>query len=307
MSNITAASVKALRDLSGAGMMDCKTALVETEGDMDKAIDLLRSKGLSAAAKKSGRTASEGLVCIKIDETKGTLVEVNSETDFVARNDIFQKFVNQVTATAHTIDGDFDSLNSAEYSKSSQSVEQETINIVATIGENISIRRCKSLQVVKGAISGYVHNSIAENMGKIGVLVGLESEASLEKLSTIGKNLAMHICSADPQSLDIESLDSEVLERERQILIEQAKDTGKNPEIIDKMVEGRLRKYYEESVLLEQVYVLDTDIKVRQAIETAAKEIGSDINVTGYIRYKIGEGIDQKDDDFAAEVERMTS
>jgi elongation factor Ts len=307
MSNITAASVKALRDLSGAGMMDCKTALVETEGDMDKAIDLLRTKGLSAAAKKSGRTAAEGLVCIKIDGTKGTLVEVNSETDFVARNDIFQKFVNQVTATAHTIDGDFDSLNSSEYAKSSQSVEQETINIVATIGENISIRRCESLQVVKGIISGYVHNSIAENMGKIGVLVGLESEASLEKLSTIGKNLAMHICSADPQSLDIESLDSEVLERERQILIEQAKDTGKNPDIIDKMVEGRLRKYYEESVLLEQVYVLDTDIKVRQAIERAAKIIGSDINVTGYIRYKIGEGIDQKDDDFAAEVERMTS
>lgn len=307
MSNITAASVKALRDLSGAGMMDCKTALVETEGDMDKAIDLLRTKGLSAAAKKSGRTASEGLVCIKIDGTKGTLVEVNSETDFVARNDIFQKFVNQVTATAHTIDGDFDSLNSSEYPKSGQSVEQETINIVATIGENISIRRCESLQVVKGIISGYVHNSIAENMGKIGVLVGLESEASLEKLSTIGKNLAMHICSADPQSLDIKSLDSEVLERERQILIEQAKDTGKNPDIIDKMVEGRLRKYYEESVLLEQVYVLDTDIKVRQAIEKAAKEIGSDINVTGYIRYKIGEGIDQKNDDFAAEVERMTS
>ena len=307
MSNITAASVKALRDLSGAGMMDCKTALVETEGDMDKAIDLLRTKGLSAAAKKSGRTASEGLVCIKIDGTKGTLVEVNSETDFVARNDIFQKFVNQVTATAHTIDGDFDSLNSSEYPKSVQSVEQETINIVATIGENISIRRCESLQVVKGIISGYVHNSIAENMGKIGVLVGLESEASLEKLSTIGKNLAMHICSADPQSLDIKSLDSEVLERERQILIEQAKDTGKNPDIIDKMVEGRLRKYYEESVLLEQVYVLDTDIKVRQAIERVAKEIGSDINVTGYIRYKIGEGIDQKNDDFAAEVERMTS
>jgi len=307
MSNITAASVKALRDLSGAGMMDCKSALVETKGDMDKAIDLLRTKGLSAAAKKSGSTASEGLVCIKTEGTKGTLVEVNSETDFVARNDIFQNFVSEVTATAHTLDGDFDSLNSAEYNKSSQSVEEKTISIIATIGENISVRRCKGLKVGKGTISGYMHNSIANNMGKIGVLVALESEAPVEKLSSIGKSLAMHICSADPQSLDIQSLDKKVLERERQILIEQAKETGKNPDIIDKMVEGRLRKYYEESVLLEQVYVLDTDIKVRQAIEIAAKEIGSDINVTGYIRYKIGEGIEQKDDDFAAEVERMST
>ncbi|MFL2655440.1 MAG: translation elongation factor Ts [Alphaproteobacteria bacterium] len=307
MSDITAASVKALRDLSGAGMMDCKTALVETEGDMDRAIDLLRTKGLSAAAKKSGRAASEGLVCIKIDGTKGTVVEINSETDFVARNDIFQQFVNEVTVTAHALGGNFNLLNSAKYGTSSQSVEEETVNIVATIGENISIRRCESLEVTKGLISGYMHNAIVENMGKIGVLVALQSEAPIEKLSSIGKNLAMHICSADPQSLDIDSLDADVIGRERQILTEQAKESGKNPDIIDKMVEGRLRKFYEESVLLEQVYVLDTDVKVREAIEIAAKEIGSDINVTGYIRYKIGEGIEQKNDNFAEEVEKMSS
>lgn len=305
MADITAAAVKALREQSGAGMMDCKSALVESGGDMDAAIDLLRTKGLSAAAKKSGRAASEGLIGLKTDGTQGTLVEVNSETDFVARNEIFQTFVTNATAIAHSVGGDFEALKSSPYPGSDRTVEEEAVHMVATIGENISLRRSTGLKVTNGIVAEYVHNRVATGLGKIGVIIALESEAPTDKLVEIGKNLAMHICSADPQSLDIASLDPAVLGRERKILADQARESGKPDEIVDKMVEGRLRKYYEESVLLEQVYVLDTDTKVGKAIEAAAKDAGAAITVAGYVRYNLGEGLERKADDFAGEVARL--
>lgn len=305
MADITAAAVKALREQSGAGMMDCKSALVESDGDMDSAMDLLRTKGLSAAAKKSGRAASEGLIGLKTEGTTGTLVEVNSETDFVARNEIFQSFVANVTQIAHEAGGDFEALKSSPYPGSDRTVEEEAIQMVATIGENISLRRSTGLKVTNGLVAEYVHNRAATGLGKIGVIVALESEAPADKLAEIGKNLAMHICSADPQSLDIASLDPAVLERERKILSDQARESGKPAEIVEKMVEGRLRKYYEESVLLEQVYVLDPDIKVSKAIEAAAKDAGAEIAVAGYVRYNLGEGLERKEDDFAEEVARL--
>ena len=305
MAEITAAAVKALREQSGAGMMDCKSALVETGGDMDAAIDLLRTKGLSAAAKKAGRAASEGLIGLQTDGTAGAMVEVNSETDFVARNEVFQSFVANVTAAAFEVGGDFEALKSATYPGSDRTVAEEAVRMVATIGENISLRRSTGLKVTKGLVAEYVHNRVAPGLGKIGVIVALESDAPADKLAEIGRNLAMHICSADPQSLDIASLDPAVLERERKILADQARESGKPEEIVAKMVEGRLRKYYEESVLLEQVYVLDTDIKVAKAIEAVAKDAGANIAVAGYVRYNLGEGLERKVDDFAEEVARL--
>jgi elongation factor Ts len=307
MADVTAAAVKALREQSGAGMMDCKSALVETDGDMDAAMDLLRTKGLSAAAKKAGRAASEGLIGVKTEGTAGTLVEVNSETDFVARNETFQAFVSTVAGIAQDLGGDFDALKAAPYPGSDRTVDEEAIQMVATIGENISLRRSTGLKVNNGLVAQYVHNRVADGLGKIGVIVALESEAPADKLAEIGKNLAMHICSADPQSLDIASLDPAVLERERKILADQARDSGKPDDIVEKMVEGRLRKYYEESVLLEQVYVLDTDMKVGKAVEAAAKDAGAEITVAGYVRYNLGEGLEQKEDDFAEEVARLSN
>ena len=306
MAEITAAAVKALREQSGAGMMDCKSALVETDGDKDAAMDLLRTKGLAAAAKKAGRAASEGLIGLKTEGTAGVMVEVNSETDFVARNEIFQSFVSTVTAAAHDVGGDFDALKSSPFPGSERTVEEESVHLVATIGENISLRRSTGLSVSNGLVAEYVHNRVAPGLGKIGVLVALESDASADKLAEIGKNLAMHICSADPQSIDIASLDAAVLKRERKILTDQARESGKPDDIVEKMVEGRLRKYYEESVLLEQVYVLDTDTKVGKAVEAAAKEAGADITVAGYVRYNLGEGLERKEDDFAEEVARLS-
>ena len=307
MAEITAAAVKALREQSGAGMMDCKSALVETDGDMDAAMDFLRTKGLAAAAKKAGRTASEGLIGLKTGDTAGAMVEVNSETDFVARNEVFQSFVSTVTAIAFEVGGDFEALKAAPYPGGDRTVEEEAVHLVATIGENISLRRSTGLSVGSGLVAEYVHNRVAPGLGKIGVIVALESNAPTDKLADIGKNLAMHICSTDPQSVDIASLDPGVVERERKILADQARDSGKPEEIVDKMVEGRLRKYYEESVLLEQVYVLDTDIKVGKAVEAAAKEAGVEIKIAGFVRYNLGEGLEQKEDDFAEEVARLTT
>jgi len=307
MADITAAAVKALREQSGAGMMDCKTALVETDGDAEAAMDLLRTKGLAAAAKKAGRAASEGLIGIKVEGTAGAMVEVNSETDFVARNDVFQSFVENVTAITLGVDGDFDALKSAPYPGSERNVEEEATQMVATIGENISLRRSVGLSVSNGLIADYVHNHVAPGLGKIGVLVALESEAPADKLAQIGRQLAMHICSTDPQSIDIASVDADALERERTILTDQARESGRHDDIIAKMVEGRLRKYYEETVLLEQAFVLDTDMKVSKAIEEAGKEAGADITVAGFIRFNLGEGLESKEDDFAEEVARMTN
>ena len=306
MAEITAAAVKALRERSGAGMMDCKSALVETGGDMDAAFDLLRTKGHSAAAKKAGRAASEGLIGLKSDGTSGALIEINSETDFVARNDVFQSFVDNVAAIALAVDGDFEAIKSAPYPDSGRTVEEEAVQMVATIGENIGLRRSAGLSISNGLIAGYVHNKVAPGLGEIGVIVALESEAPADKLAEIGKNLAMHISWTDPQSIDIASVDPAALERERKILAVQARDSGKPDDIVDKMVEGRLRKFYEESVLLEQVYVHDTDTKVGKAIDAAAKEAGAVITVAGYVRYNLGEGLERKEDDFAEEVARLT-
>ena len=306
MAEITAAAVKALRERSGAGMMDCKSALVETDGDMDAAFDRLRTKGLSAAAKKAGRAATEGLIGLKIDGTSGALIEINSETDFVARNDVFQSFVDNVAAIALAVDGDFEAIKSAPYPDSGRTVEEEAVQMVATIGENIGLRRSAGLSISNGLIAGYVHNKVAPGLGEIGVIVALESEAPADKLAEIGKNLAMHISWTDPQSIDIASVDPAALERERKILADQARESGKPDDIVDKMVEGRLRKFYEESVLLEQVYVHDTDTKVGKAIDAAAKEAGAVITVAGYVRYNLGEGLERKEDDFAEEVARLT-
>jgi elongation factor Ts len=307
MAEITAAAVKELRERSGAGMMDCKSALVESQGDMDAALDFLRTKGLAAAAKKAGRAASEGLIGLKTNGTAGAIVEVNSETDFVARNETFQAFVADVAALALDVGGDFDKLKAAPYPGTGRTVEEETVQLVATIGENISLRRAAGVQTIgNGIVADYIHNKVTPDLGKIGVLVALQSDAPADKLAGIGKNLAMHICSSDPQSIDIASVDPATLERERKILADQARESGKPDEIVEKMVEGRLRKYYEETVLLEQVYVLDTDMKVGKAIEAAAKDAGADITVTGFIRFNLGEGLEGREDDFAEEVARLT-
>ena len=306
MAEITARMVKELRDKSGAGMMDCKSALVETDGDLDAAIDILRTKGLSAAAKKAGRAASEGLIGVKTTETSGAIVEINSETDFVARNDVFQTFVKNVTNIAQDVGGDFNSLKTSDYVSSSRTVEEEATQMVATIGENINLRRAAALQVEKGFVSEYVHNKVSDGLGKIGVLVALESEATPDQLSQLGRNLAMHICSADPQSIDVESLDPRTVERERKILLDQALESGKNDDIIQKMVEGRIQKFYQESVLLEQSYVLDTEKTVAEAIKEVSVDIGSDIVIKGYVRYNLGEGLEGKEDDFAEEVARLS-
>lgn len=307
MAEITAAAVKALREQSGAGMMDCKTALVETDGDTEAAMDLLRTKGLAAAAKKAGRAAIEGLIGLKAEGTAGAMVEVNSETDFVARNDVFQSFVEQVAAITLDVGGDFEALKSTPYPGSERTVEEEATQMVATIGENISLRRSVGLSVSKGLVAEYVHNHVASGLGKIGVLVALESDAPADKLAQIGKQLAMHICSTDPQSIDIASVDAAALERERTILTDQARESGRPDDIIAKMVEGRLRKYYEETVLLEQAFVLDTDVKVGKAVEAAGKEAGADITVAGFVRFNLGEGLERKEDDFADEVARMAN
>ena len=306
MAEITARMVKELRDKSGAGMMDCKSALVETDGDLDAAIDILRTKGLSAAAKKAGRAASEGLIGVKTTETSGAIVEINSETDFVARNDVFQTFVKNVTNIAQDVGGDFNSLKTSDYVSSSRTVEEEATQMVATIGENINLRRAAALQVEKGFVSEYVHNKVSDGLGKIGVLVALESEATPDQLSQLGRNLAMHICSADPQSIDVESLDPRTLERERKILSDQALESGKNDDIIQKMVEGRIQKFYQERVLLEQSYVLDTEKTVAESIKEVSVDIGSDIVIKGYVRYNLGEGLEGKEDDFAEEVARLS-
>jgi elongation factor Ts len=306
MAEITAASVKALREKSGAGMMDCKKALTETGGDMDAAIDWLRTKGLAAAAKKAGRVAAEGLVGMQAEGGKGVLVEINSETDFVARNDKFQEFVAGVTGVALGCGGDFEALKAAAYPGAGRTVADEAVNMVATIGENIGLRRSAGLSVGNGVVAGYIHNQTAPGMGKIGVLVALESGAPADKLQELGKQLAMHVAAAQPQFLTVDSVDAEALERERNVLVEQARASGRPDNIIEKMVEGRLRKYYEEVVLLEQVIVMDGETKVAKVVENAAKDAGAPIAVTGFVRFVLGEGIEREGDDFAAEVAALS-
>jgi len=306
MAEITAAAVKELREKSGAGMMDCKAALTETDGDMDAAVDWLRKKGLSAAAKKAGRAAAEGLVGMVVEGGVGALVEVNAETDFVARNETFQKFVAKVAQIALENGADSDALKAADFGDGN-TVEEATVNQVATIGENIGLRRSTRLTVSNGTVSGYIHNQIAPGMGKIGVLVALESDGDAAKLDEIGRQLAMHVAAAQPQFLNISSVDASALDREREVLAEQARASGKPDEIVQKMVEGRLRKYYEEVVLTEQVFVIDGETKVSKFLEAAAKDVGSPIKIAGFERFTLGEGVERREEDFADEVAKLTN
>ncbi|PWC87783.1 elongation factor Ts [Azospirillum sp. TSH100] len=302
MAEITASLVKELREKTGAGMMDCKKALNETQGDLEGAVDWLRKKGLAAAAKKSGRIAAEGLVAVATAGTKGAVVEVNAETDFVARNDKFQAFAAKAAELALATGGDVEALKAAAYPGTSHTAQDELTSLIATVGENMNLRRSVTLSVSAGVVVSYVHSAIAPGLGKIGVLVALESTGDAGKLADLGKQIAMHIAAARPDALDIADVDSSSLERERNVLAEQARASGKPENIIEKMVEGRVRKYYEEVCLLEQTYVIDGETKVRKVVENAAKDIGAPVKVTAFTRFALGEGIEKAQSDFAAEV-----
>ena len=301
MAEITAASVKELRERTGAGMMDCKKALGETSGDMEAAIDWLRTKGLAAAAKKAGRTAAEGLVGVAVEGTKGAVVEVNSETDFVAKNEQFQEFVRNVSTLALQSTGDVEALKTAAY-PTGGTVEEKLTDNIATIGENQSLRRTALLQVSEGVVVSYVHNAVAPGMGKIGVLVALESAASADALQALGKQIAMHIAAANPLALDADGLDAAMLERERAIAIEKAKESGKPDNIVEKMVEGSMAKFRKENALLSQLFVMDSKTPVGDVVAAAAKEAGSPITLKAFERFQLGEGIEKAESDFAAEV-----
>jgi elongation factor Ts len=301
MAEITAGSVKELRERTGAGMMDCKKALAETNGEMEAAIDWLRAKGLAAAAKKAGRTAAEGLVGVAVEGKRGTIVEVNSETDFVAKNEIFQDFVRNVAKLALQHGTDVEALGAAEYPGGGTVQEKLTDNI-AKIGENQSLRRATIVEVGEGAIVPYVHNQVAPGLGKIGVLVALESAASAETLNALGKQIAMHVAAAHPLALSAEELPVDLVERERSIAMEKAKESGKPQNIIEKMVEGGLAKFRKDNALLSQLFVIDNKTPVAEVVASAAKEAGTGIALKGFVRFQLGEGIEKKQEDFAAEV-----
>jgi len=306
MSEISAAQVRQLREASGAGMMDCKKALAETGGDIEAAIDWLRTKGLAAAAKKAGRAASEGLVAVAVAGTKGALAEINCETDFVARNPQFQAFAGKVAELALGAGGDVETLKAKPYPGSGRTVAEESKSLVASIGENIQVRRTALLEVGRGAVAAYVHNQAAPGLGKIGVLVGLESTGDAKALSAVGRQMAMHVAAAAPRFARIEDVDPAARERERAILVEQARASGKPEEIIAKMVEGRLRKWYEEVVLSEQTYVIDGESKVTKVIAAAAQDAGAPVAIKGFIRFAVGEGVEKRSADFADEVAKLT-
>mgnify|MGYP001261581042 CR=1 FL=1 len=299
--SITAAQVKELREKSGAGMMDCKKALNETNGDMDSAVDWLRTKGLAAAAKKSGRVASEGLVAASVSDGVGALIELNSETDFVSRNDEFQNFAKALADIALGVN-DLDALKAADFPGAGRTVEEELTQKIATIGENMSLRRMQKVSVDAGLVVPYIHNAVADGLGRIGVLVGLSSAADEASLAALGKQLAMHIAATSPASLSVDDLDPAMVQRERDVLIEQAKASGKPQDIAEKMVKGRMRKYYEEVVLLEQIFVVDGETKVKAVIEMAAKDVGSEITLSAFSQFNLGEGVEKEETDFAAEV-----
>jgi elongation factor Ts len=301
MAEISAALVKELREKSGAGMMDCKRALTESAGDIEAAVDWLRKKGLAAAAKKAGRVAAEGLIGVASNGKTGAVVEVNSETDFVARNDAFQGFVREAATAALSAGGDVEKLKTTAIASGAAAADALTA-LVAKIGENMSLRRTIALTVTDGVVATYVHSSVSPGLGKIGVLVALESAGDKDKLTALGKQIAMHIAAANPQSLDITSVDPTVLAREKAVLAEQAAASGKPPAVVEKMVEGRVRKYYEETVLLEQVYVVDGETRVKDVVAKAAKDLGTAVVLKGFVRYGLGEGIEKKTEDFAAEV-----
>ncbi len=302
MTEITAAQVKELRETTGAGMLDCKKALVEANGNMDEAVDWLRKKGLATAAKKASRIAAEGLVSVYVEGNAGAIAEVNSETDFVAKNEIFQEYVTDAAIVALKSAGEVCDMKSFNCPKCGKTFEERLTDMIAKIGENMNLRRAARLDVNEGVVASYIHNAAGSNIGKIGVLVALESKADKAKLQELGKHIAMHVAATAPLFLNIESVDPAAVEHEKSIFAEQAKASGKPENIIEKMVEGRVRKYYEEVVLEEQAYIMDPDKKVKQVVADAAKELGTDVKLTGYVRFKLGEGLQKKEEDFAAEV-----
>ncbi|MGH6877393.1 MAG: translation elongation factor Ts [Rhizomicrobium sp.] len=305
MSNITAGMVKELREKTGAGMMDCKAALAETGGEMEGAVDWLRKKGISKAAKKAGRVAAEGLVAVAVAGHTGALVEVNSETDFVARNESFKSFAKETAALALGTAGDVERLLTSRLA-AGPTVQEALTELIAKVGENMSVRRATVLSVSLGAIASYVHNAAAPELGKIGVLVALQSQADPAKLAVLGKQLAMHIAAASPLALSVEQLPADVVSRERDVQRELARQSGKPENVIDKMIEGRMRKFYEDSVLLSQIFVVDGETPVGKVVERAGKEIGAPIEVAGFVRFAVGEGVDRRDGgDFADEVKAM--
>lgn len=300
MAEITAALVKELREKTGAGMMECKKALNETNGDLEAAIDFLRKKGLSVAEKKAGRVANQGLVGVAVDGKKGVLVELNSETDFVARNGEFQQFLSDTVRIALDKKGDIEAVKTA--AMDDKDVAGKLTDLIAKIGENMTLRQSAFLSVDNGVVVSYMHSAVTENLGKIGVLVALESMANSEVLTELGHKLAMHIAAVAPKFLTIDKVDPSALAREKAIYEEQAKNSGKPANIVEKMVEGRVRKYYEEVVLMEQAFIMDPDKKVKDVISEAAKAAGTDIVVKDFVRYNLGEGLEKKEEDFAAEV-----
>ncbi|MES2065713.1 MAG: translation elongation factor Ts [Pseudomonadota bacterium] len=300
MAEITAAAVKDLREKSGAGMMDCKKALTEANGDMTVAMDWLRAKGLAAAAKKSSRTAAEGLIGVEVSGTKGAAVEVNSETDFVAKNEQFQTFVRDVTSVALELGDDLATIKATSLGE--KTVEETLTNNIATIGENQNLRRAKRLEVSAGAVVPYIHNAAAPGLGKIGVLVALESEAGKDVLEPLGKQIAMHIAAAFPLALNEDGLDPEIVERERAIATEKAAESGKPADIVAKMVEGAIAKYRKENALVSQLLVMDGKTKISDVVANAAKAAGTAIVLKDYVRFQLGEGIEKETSDFAAEV-----
>jgi elongation factor Ts len=303
VANITAKMVAELRAKTGAGMMDCKKALTETEGDMEQAVDLLRKKGLSAAAKKAGRVAAEGLVAAVSDANCCAVVEVNSETDFVAKNDAFRAFVEGVAQTVlEKGPENLEALLALPFPGTGRTVGEEQTHQIATIGENISIRRFERTEVPAGVVASYVHGN-----GKIGVSVSLATQSSDEEISTLARQLAMHVAAANPQYLNREEVPAAVIDKEKEIMRAKALDSGKPEKILDKIIEGQINKFFGEVCLLEQVYVIDTDKKIGQVVQELAKQIGSEVELTGFVRYQLGEGIEKREDDFAAEVASMTN
>lgn len=304
MANITASMVKELRDQTGAGMMDCKAALTETGGNLEEAVDWLRKKGLMKAAKKAGRVAAEGLVGVAVGANAGALVEVNSETDFVARNDEFKTFVKRAAELGLEAGGDLEALLAKPMDGGANVADQLTA-LVARIGENMSVRRVAAIAVSPGIVSSYVHNAASPELGKIGVLVGLKSSAPKDKLEALGKQLAMHVAAAAPLALTVAHLPSDVVERERNVQRELARQSGKPENVIEKMIEGRMRKFYEESVLLSQVFVIDGETSIAKVLEKASKDFGAPVEIEGFVRFQVGEGIEKAEGDFSDEVSKL--
>ncbi|AVT77029.1 translation elongation factor Ts [Rhodopseudomonas palustris] len=301
MATITAAMVKELRETTGVGMMDCKQALAETDGNIDAAIDWLRKKGLSKAAKKAGRVAAEGLIGALTDGTKGVVIEVNSETDFVARNEQFQGLVKMIAQVALKVGADIDAINAAPVG--STNVAGAIADAIATIGENMTLRRAAALSVSQGVVASYIHNAVIDGAGKMGVIVALESAGKADELATLGRQLAMHVAAANPQALDPTSLDPAVVQREREVMADKYRQQGKPENMIEKIVENGLKTYYKEVCLLEQAYIHDEKGKsVAQAVKEAEGKVGAPIKITGFVRYALGEGIEKQTSDFAAEV-----